>query len=92
MKMDNSKLLDVLAEVAELNRLNGITPEGQEGQLLISAGLMAVADAINDMTTAFKYSGADTDHLSIGESLDVIADSVKNMDIVVKVEGGGFRV
>lgn len=90
--MDNSKLLDVLSEVAEMNRLNGIVPEGQEGQLLISAGLMAVADAIGDLTTAFKYSGAETGHLSIGESLDIIADSVKNMELVVNIEGGGGRV
>lgn len=75
--MDNSKLLDALSDIAELNRLNGIVPEGQEGQLLISAGLMAVAGAVEDLTTAFKYSGTSTSHLSIGESLDVIADAIK---------------
>lgn len=79
--MDNSKLLDALADVAELNRLNGIVPEGQEGQLLMAAGLYAVADAINELTTAFKYSGANTGHLSIGESLDVIADTIKGGDL-----------
>lgn len=90
--MNTSKLLDDLSEVAEMNRLNGIVPEGQEGQLLISAGLMAVADSIADLTTAFKYSGADTGHLSIGESLDVIADSIKNMEFVINIEGGGGHV
>lgn len=84
-EMNTSKLLDDLSGIAEMNRLNGIVPKGQEGQLLISAGLMAVADSIADLTTAFKYSGADTGHLSIGESLDVIADSVKS------IEGGGVH-
>lgn len=81
--MDNSKLLDALSDIAELNRLNGIAPEGQEGQLLMAAGLLAVADAINDLTTAFKYSGTSTGHLSIGESMDIIADAIK---------GGGASV
>ena len=77
--MDNTRIMDALADVAELNRLNKVVPREQAGQLLISAGLMAVADSIDNLATAFKYSGADTGHLSIGESLDSIADTIKDI-------------
>ena len=61
--MDIVQLQDALTEVAELNRLNGIVPEGQEGQVLISAGLLAVAQSIDKLTTSLDNAEY---HIKIG--------------------------
>ena len=64
--MDNTRIMDALADMAELNRLNKVVPREQTGQLLISAGLMAVADSIENLTATLKDVADSTIEIKVG--------------------------
>lgn len=61
------KILDAVSDAAELNRLNGIVKDGQEGQFLIAAALFGIEDELTQIRKGICYS-SDTEIPSLTET------------------------
>lgn len=87
VQMNTTKLLDTVTDTMELNRLNGILPEGQEGQFLIAAALFGIEEELKQRRL-WQEENTDT----IIESLQCIAwDIDKISDIKGKEHDSVFR-
>lgn len=58
--MNEAKILDQLTDLAELNRINGIVPTGQEAQFLIATVLLEIRDELEKIKESINAS-ADAD-------------------------------
>lgn len=58
--MNEAKILDQLTDLAELNRINGIVPTGQESQFLIATVLLEIRDELEKIREKIQIT-ADAD-------------------------------
>lgn len=76
--MNEAKILDQLTELAELNRINGIVPKGQEAEFLRVAAELMIADELQQIRKGICYS-SDTEIPSLTESLVSLNENLNSI-------------